>query len=93
MAQSPIHVTLSDEATVEFVRGKVASGEFASEDEVVREVLLMFKEEQTEFDRWVKEVILPRLDAAEADPTSLIPIEQVEANLAERRSRRMARAS
>lgn len=93
MAQSPIHVTISDEATVEFVRGKVRNGEYASEADLVGEVLLMFKEEQAEFDRWVQQVILPRLVAAEADPGSLIPIAQVEANLAERRRRRTARAS
>jgi Arc/MetJ-type ribon-helix-helix transcriptional regulator len=85
MADDRIEITLEDEAIVEFVRSKVRSGEYASEADVVREVLLMFQEEQAEVDRWVKEVILPRLDAAEADPSSLIPIEQVEANLAEGR--------
>ena len=93
MAQNPIHVTLTDETAIEFVRGKVSSGEFASEDEVVQEVLLMFQEEQTELERWLKDVVLPRYDAAQADPSSLIPIEQVEANLAERRRRRAMRAS
>lgn len=93
MADDRIHITLEDEATVEFVRSKVRSGEYASEADVVREVLLMFQEEQAELDRWVREVILPRIDATEADPSSLIPIEQVKANLAERRRRRTALAS
>jgi Arc/MetJ-type ribon-helix-helix transcriptional regulator len=93
MAQSPIHITLSDEAAIEFVRSKVSSGEYASEDEVVQDVLLTFQQEQTEFERWLKDVVLPRYDAAQADPSSLIPIEQVEAHLAERRRRRAALAS
>jgi antitoxin ParD1/3/4 len=93
MADDRIEITIEDEAVVEFVRGKVRSGEYASATDVVRDAILMVQEEQADFERWLKEVILPRLGAAEADPTSLIPIEQVEANLAERRLRRIARAS
>lgn len=93
MADDRIEITLEDEAIIEFVRGKVRSGEYASENDVVRNALLMIQEEQADFELWLKEVILPRYDAAQADPSSLIPIEQVEANLAERRRRRAALAS
>lgn len=93
MADSRIHIMLEDEAIVEFVRSKVQSGEYASEADVVRDVILMFQEDQADFERWLKEEVLPRYDAAQADPGSLIPIEQVEANLAERRRRRAALAS
>jgi putative addiction module CopG family antidote len=88
MASGPIHVTLSDEAAVEFVRGKVKSGEYASEADVVREGISAMQEEEAEVERWLREVAGPRYDSFHADPSSGIPIDQVEKNLEERRRRR-----
>ena len=115
MAQSPIHVTLSNEIIVEFVRRKVASGEYASESDVVLEGLQAFKQESdererweqdvpapshdsmtassgdAELERWLKEVGGPRIDSFNANPSSGIPIDEVERHLAERRRARAER--
>lgn len=117
MAQSPIHITLSDEATVEFVRRKVSSGEYASETDVIQESLEVLKQESEERERWEREVLLPahdrmmeasenaeverwlkevggpRIDSFHANPSSGIPIDEVERHLAERRRARAERDS
>ena len=62
MAQSPIHITLSDEAAVEFVRSKVSSGEYASEADVVQQGLDALKDQAEERDRWEREVLIPAHD-------------------------------
>jgi antitoxin ParD1/3/4 len=93
VAQSPIHITISDEAAVEFVRSKVRSGAYASEADVIREGLEALKHEDAETECWLREVGGPRYDSFHADPSSAIPIEQVERNLDERRRRRIERSS
>jgi antitoxin ParD1/3/4 len=88
MAGGPIHVTLSDEAAVEFVRGKVKSGEYASEADVVREGVAALQEEEAELERWLREVAGRRYDSYHANPSSGIPIDDVERRLSERRRQR-----
>lgn len=87
-----IQITLDDPATVEFVRSKVRSGEFASEAEAVADVLTTWREEDAELRRWEQEVIGAAYDEAIAHPESLIPIEEVERRLAADREER-AKAS
>jgi putative addiction module CopG family antidote len=89
MPQSQIRVTLTNEAAIEFVRGKVQSGEFASESDVVHEGLMALKEESDERERWEHEVLVPAHDRLMANPSSAIPIEQVERNLEARRRQRL----
>jgi Arc/MetJ-type ribon-helix-helix transcriptional regulator len=78
MAQDPIHVTLSDEAAIEFVRGKVSSGEYASEADVVREGIDALKQVAEERERWEREVLLPAYERYKADPSTGVPIEEVQ---------------
>jgi antitoxin ParD1/3/4 len=73
---------------VEFVRGKVKSGEYASEADVVREGVAALQDKDAEFERWLREVAGPRYDSYHANPSSGIPIDQVEEHLEERRRRR-----
>jgi Arc/MetJ-type ribon-helix-helix transcriptional regulator len=89
MAQSPIHITLSDEAAVEFVRSKVSSGEYASEADVVQQGLDALKDQAEERDRWEREVLIPAHDRLMANPSSAIPLEEVEKNLEARRRQRL----
>jgi Arc/MetJ-type ribon-helix-helix transcriptional regulator len=73
---------------------KVASGEYASESDVIDEGLMALKEESEERERWEREVLLPAHGRLMASPSSAIPIEQVEQNLeAERRLRRPSKAN
>jgi Arc/MetJ-type ribon-helix-helix transcriptional regulator len=94
MAIDPIQFTLTDEATIEFVRRKVRSGEYASETDVVNEGLMVLKQVSEEQERWEREVVVPAYNRVMADPASAIPIEEVERHLEERRlQRRQLRAS
>lgn len=87
-----IQVTLDDPTTIELLRSKVRSGEYASEADAVREVIAAWREEQTELERWEREVVGAAYDEALAHPESLIPIEEVEQRLAALRQER-AKAS
>ena len=89
MPQSQIRVTLTDEAAIEFIRGKVRSGEYASESDVVHEGLMALKQESEEREHWEREVLIPAHDRLMANPSSAIPIEQVERNLEARRRQRL----
>lgn len=87
-----IQVTLDDPTTIELLRSKVRSGEYASEADAVREVIAAWRDEQAELERWEHEVIGAAYDEALAHPESLIPIEEVERRLAALRQER-AKAS
>jgi Arc/MetJ-type ribon-helix-helix transcriptional regulator len=89
MAQSPIHITLSDEAAVEFVRSKVSSGEYASEADVIQEGLDALKDQAEERDRWEREVLMPAHNRLTANPSSAISLEEVEKNLEAKRRQRL----
>jgi len=71
----------------DMVRRKVESGEYASESEVIRDGLraLMARDEAVE--RWLREEVVPELDAVRADPSLEIPLEDVEAMLDEETKR------
>jgi len=89
MAQAPIHeITLSQEAW-EFVRSKVASGEYESESEVLANSLELFREEDEERRRFEREEVIPAHDELIADPSSAIPMEQVRHNLEAARRQRL----
>jgi len=83
------------------IRAKVASGEYASESEYVSEsVLLHVAETSSESDAdwgpsddWLVKHALPALDALDADPSSGIPLEDVEAELQRRREARQTQAA
>ena len=88
-----IEVTLDDPGTIEFLRSKVRSGEFASEEDAVVNMVAALREEDAEFERWLKVEIRRRHHEAMAHPERLIPLEEVERRLAERRKKREALAS
>jgi antitoxin ParD1/3/4 len=93
MADDPIRVTLTDEATIAFVRAKVRSGEYASEADVVRDCVALLREDEAELESWLKDVGATRYDAFHADPSSAMTADELEARRAERRARRTALAS
>jgi antitoxin ParD1/3/4 len=89
MADDRIEITLEDEAIVEFVRGKVRSGEFASEAEVVRESLEALRRDASELERWEREVVVPAYDSLMADLASAVSYEQVQRGLEAKRRERL----
>ncbi len=91
MPQPPttLQVTLSPEA-FEFVQQKVASGEYASEGDLLNEGIEFLREIQDERAQWEQEVLIPSIARFDVDPSLAIPAEQVLRNLESRRHARAA---
>jgi Arc/MetJ-type ribon-helix-helix transcriptional regulator len=90
---STLQVKLSVKS-VEYLKKKVASGEFASESDALDDMVAARRDEDAELERWEREVVVPVHDRLMADPSSAIPIEEVERHLEEkRRQRRQLKAS
>jgi len=86
MAQaSTLQVTLPQES-LDFVQSKVASGEFASESEVIREGLAALQDKDAGFEAWARELAVPAYERLLADPSLGIPLDQVRANFPSHRS-------
>ena len=66
----------------EVIKAKVASGEYATESEVIRDGLrvLMARDRVTE--HWLREQVAPAFDALKADPTRAVAGTRVRARLA-----------
>lgn len=67
----------------ESVKGKVASGEYATESEVIRDGLRALMARDRAVDEWLREHVAPAFDALTRDPTRAVPIKHVRARLAE----------
>jgi Arc/MetJ-type ribon-helix-helix transcriptional regulator len=63
---------------------KVASGEYASESEVIREGLRALNARERVLDDWLGQQALPAYDAYRADPARGIPLEEVRASIGKR---------
>jgi antitoxin ParD1/3/4 len=73
-------VTLPNEMAAT-VRAKVASGEYASESEVIREGLRALNARERALNDWLTQQALPSYDAYRADPSKGIPLEEVRATI------------
>ncbi|TCM57725.1 Arc/MetJ-type ribon-helix-helix transcriptional regulator [Rhizobium sp. PP-F2F-G48] len=60
-------ITLPDDMAT-LVKEKVASGEFASESDVVREGLMTIALQDAAFETWLQDEVLPTVDALERNP-------------------------
>ncbi|WP_157219607.1 type II toxin-antitoxin system ParD family antitoxin [Flavisphingomonas formosensis] len=76
-------VTLPNEMAAQ-VRAKVASGEYASESEVIRDGLRALQARERAMDDWLRGVALPSYHAYKADPRRGLSLDEVKAGLAER---------
>ena len=74
----------------EMVKSKVASGEYASESEVIRDGLRMLSARDTAVEKWLLEEVAPAYDEAKAHPERLLDADQVRANLMAHRNARSA---
>jgi putative addiction module CopG family antidote len=75
-------ITLSNELA-DTVRAKVASGEYASESEVIRDGLRALLARDRAVERWLRDEVGPAYDALKADPSRAVTAEQLKARLAE----------
>jgi antitoxin ParD1/3/4 len=74
-------ITLPTEMA-EIVKTKVASGEYATESEVIRDGLRALLARDRAMEQWLQQTVLPAFDALKADPQRAVSIEQVRARLA-----------
>jgi antitoxin ParD1/3/4 len=80
-------ITLPNELA-ELVRSKVASGEYATDSEVVRDGLRTLAARDRVIETWLREEVAPTYDALKADPSRAISASDVRAALdAKRKSR------
>jgi antitoxin ParD1/3/4 len=77
---STLQVTLPQEA-LDFVKTKVASGEYSSESEVIREGIAALQDKDACFEVWAREIAVPAYERLLADPSREIPLDRVRANL------------
>jgi antitoxin ParD1/3/4 len=74
------------------VKAKVASGEYASESEVIREGLRALQAQDRALERWLRTEVVAAYDKLEADPSRALSLDDVRASLAARHERAMKSA-
>jgi len=85
-------ITLSNEMA-KVVRAKVASGEYATESEVLRDGLRALQARDRVVEQWLHSQVVPSYDAVKADPSRAVPAARVRAALgaAHKRAKRLPR--
>lgn len=76
-----LSITLPHEMA-EMVRGKVESGEYVSESEVIRDGLRALQMHDRALEAWLRDQAAPAYDAMKADPSRAVGAEKVRASLA-----------
>jgi antitoxin ParD1/3/4 len=76
-----LSITLPNEMA-EAVKSKVATGEYATESEVIRDGLRALLARDRAVESWLLEQVGPAYDALKADPSRAVTIDDVKASLA-----------
>ncbi|MFI5015337.1 MAG: type II toxin-antitoxin system ParD family antitoxin [Hyphomicrobiales bacterium] len=76
----PISITLPHDMAA-MVKAKVASGEYASESEVIRDGLRTLRARDAAIDSWLRDEVAKSYDEYAADPSSGIPAGEIMARL------------
>jgi len=76
-----LSVTLPNDMA-KMVRNKVASGEYATESEVIRDGLRALEARDRAVEHWLREAVVPAYDALKADPSRAISSAAVRKTLA-----------
>jgi antitoxin ParD1/3/4 len=75
-----LSITLPNEMA-ELVRAKVATGEYATESEVIRDGLRTLLARDRAVEAWLREQVAPAYDAMKADPSRAVSVDEVRARL------------
>lgn len=75
-----LSITLPNEMA-EMVKAKVASGEYASESDVISDGLRTLAERDAVIERWLYEEVAPVYDAHMADPSRAVPLTEAMAQI------------
>ena len=62
----------------EMVKAKVASGEYASDSEVIRDGLRMLSARDAAVEKWLQDEVLSTYDAIQADPSQILSAEEAD---------------
>ena len=84
-------ITLSN-TLADAVKSKVASGEYASESEVIRDGLRALMARDRAVETWLAERVAPTYDALAADPSRAVSVDRVRARLAAEHKRSTSRS-
>ena len=71
----------------QLVRAKVASGDYATESEVIRDGLRILQLRDRAVEKWLRDQVAPAYDAMKANPSRAVSIRQVRASLASERKK------
>ncbi|MDE1916827.1 MAG: type II toxin-antitoxin system ParD family antitoxin [Sphingomonadales bacterium] len=80
-------VTLPNEMASQ-LRAQVASGDYASESEVIREGLRALQARDRALDQWLRQDVALAYDAYKTNPEQTMPLDDVRAGLAQRHAGR-----
>jgi antitoxin ParD1/3/4 len=83
-------ITLPNELAAA-VKQKVASGEYASESEVIRDGLRVLIARDRVVERWLRDKVGPAYDALKSDPARAVGAEQIRTRLAAEHQRAKGR--
>lgn len=75
-----LNITLPNEMA-ELIRTKVATGEYATESEVISDGLRSLQAQDQAVERWLSDQVGPAYDALKTDPSRALSIDQVRAGL------------
>ncbi|MBZ8141587.1 type II toxin-antitoxin system ParD family antitoxin [Rubrivivax gelatinosus] len=64
------------------VRAKVASGQYATESEVIRDGLRVLLARDSAVEKWLREDVAAAYDASQADPSRTVSVDEIRARLA-----------
>jgi len=80
-------ITLPNEMA-EFVREKVARGDYASDSEVLRDALRALREQDRAVEAWLREQVVPAAKALRESPERALSADEVRAELKKSRAGR-----
>ncbi|CAN7749400.1 type II toxin-antitoxin system ParD family antitoxin [Paraburkholderia hospita] len=80
-------ITLPNEMA-EFVRDKVARGDYASDSEVLRDALRVLRERDRAVEAWLREQVVPAAKALRENPERALSADEVRAELKKSRTGR-----
>lgn len=75
-----LSITLPTEMA-EAIKAKVASGEYATESEVIRDGLRVLMARDRAVEHWLHEQVAPAYDALKAEPSRAVTVKRVRARL------------
>jgi antitoxin ParD1/3/4 len=80
MIRHPLSITLPHDMAA-MVKAKVASGEYATESEVIRDGLRALQARDAAVEKWLRDEVAKSYDEYAADPSIGIPADEVMARL------------